>query len=459
MLGARDRRLRRAPVQRRVRGVVGKGGMLLRRRGGALGDGADALHDVEGFEVLLDGPEQVRAAVAHRDAVAVAEDVVDDGHHAVAPRQVRRAVELRQQQQHRVVLLVRGAVPRPRVERRERVQRGPDLERRHGRREQHVAEAVLRVGARVPRGLRQVAVQQHRVAARHEGRRDEPGVALDGHAGVEVVQVPLLDVALLGLDTGAQVVQGDCFSVDLYAAPEDESVHLVALVADEGQRGVGPTGDGGRLVLPFGSAELEDVVVDVEGEGDVEVVGADGGVRALCFGGFEVQEADLVPEEGADVALEGGEGVCRRVREAVDANALGQTNERADDDRGGAGDLCSTQWYQVDGQSLKGADVGRLGPVCAYECSLGRFLQSQEQVFFCDAELRLGLQRRHGCSGSHAHGQHQCCARVWIRVANLDVHPEAFEQSFAKRDVQHVSKRTDSLDVAIQERFGLHSRR
>jgi hypothetical protein len=60
------------------------------------------------------------------------------------------------------------------------------------------------------------------------------------------------------------------------------------------------------MLLPFWGAEFEHVVVDVEGQRDVEVVGADRGCGALGFGGFEVQEADLVPEEGADVALEGG---------------------------------------------------------------------------------------------------------------------------------------------------------
>jgi hypothetical protein len=59
----------------------------------------------------------------------------------------------------------------------------------------------------------------------------------------------------------------------------------------------------------LGAAEFKNVVVDGEGECDIEVVGADGRVGALGFGGFEVQKAYLVPEEGADVALEGGEAV------------------------------------------------------------------------------------------------------------------------------------------------------
>lgn len=85
---------------------------------------------------------------------------------------------------------------------------------------------------------------------------------------------------------------------------------FVAFVADETKCCVSPAIGGGGVLFPLGAAEFEDVVVDVEGEGDVEVVRADGGVRALCFGGFEVEEADLVPEEGADVALEGRQAVC-----------------------------------------------------------------------------------------------------------------------------------------------------
>lgn len=48
-------------------------------------------------------------------------------------------------------------------------------------------------------------------------------------------------------------------------------------------------------MLPLGAAEFEDVVVDVEGQGDVEVVCADRGVRPLCFCRLEVEKTDLVP--------------------------------------------------------------------------------------------------------------------------------------------------------------------
>jgi hypothetical protein len=64
------------------------------------------------------------------------------------------------------------------------------------------------------------------------------------------------------------------------------------------------------MLFPLGAAEFKHVVVDVEGQRNVEVVGADGRVGPLGFSGLEVKEADLVPEEGADVALEGGEAIC-----------------------------------------------------------------------------------------------------------------------------------------------------
>lgn len=57
-------------------------------------------------------------------------------------------------------------------------------------------------------------------------------------------------------------------------------------------------------MLPFRTAEFEDVVVNVEGQRDVKVVGADGGVGPLCFCSLEVKETYLVPQQGTHVALE-----------------------------------------------------------------------------------------------------------------------------------------------------------
>ena len=53
----------------------------------------EAFHDVEGFEVLFYSPEQVAAALADTDAVAVAEDVVDYGGHAFFAGKVGGSIE------------------------------------------------------------------------------------------------------------------------------------------------------------------------------------------------------------------------------------------------------------------------------------------------------------------------------------------------------------------------------
>lgn len=103
----------------------------------------DTLHHVESLEILFDGPQQVGAALADADAVTVAEDVVDDGRHALFAWQRRRAVEFRQKQQHCVILLIRRAVPGPRREAGKRVESGANFERGERSGEEHVAEAVL----------------------------------------------------------------------------------------------------------------------------------------------------------------------------------------------------------------------------------------------------------------------------------------------------------------------------
>jgi hypothetical protein len=48
------------------------------------------------------------------------------------------------------------------------------------------------------------------------------------------------------------------------------------------------------------------------------------------------------------VALEGGEAVRRAVGEAVDADALGEADEGADDDGGCAGDLGAAEGDLVE---------------------------------------------------------------------------------------------------------------
>jgi hypothetical protein len=80
--------------------------------------------------------------------------------------------------------------------------------------------------------LREVAVEEHGVAAGHEEGGYEACVALYGYVGVEVLEVFGLDLAFLRFDAGAEVVEGDVFAVHFYAAAEDEAVDFVAFVAD-----------------------------------------------------------------------------------------------------------------------------------------------------------------------------------------------------------------------------------
>ena len=53
----------------------------------------DAFHDVESLQVLFDGPQEIGTSFAYSDAVAMAEDMVDDGHHSLFAGEVWRAVE------------------------------------------------------------------------------------------------------------------------------------------------------------------------------------------------------------------------------------------------------------------------------------------------------------------------------------------------------------------------------
>jgi len=67
-------------------------------------------------------------------------------------------------------------------------------------------------------------------------------------------------------------------------------VDFVAFVAYQAEGYVCPSVRADGVLAPYGAAEFEYVVVDVEGERDVEVVAADGRVGALRFCGLEVEE-------------------------------------------------------------------------------------------------------------------------------------------------------------------------
>lgn len=172
-----------------------------------------------------------------------------------------------------------------------------------------------------------MSIQQHRVAACHQERSDKPGVTLDGHRCVKVLQIFVLNLALAGFNACPQVMKRDVLAIHFDPTAEDEAVDFVALISNKREGCIGPAVHGAGLLLPARTTKLEDVVIDVQGKRDVEVVRPNGRVWALCLCGFEVQEADLVPQERANVSLERCQAVCGAVAEAVDADTLGEADE------------------------------------------------------------------------------------------------------------------------------------
>lgn len=81
--------------------------------------------------------------------------------------------------------------------------------------------------------MREMAIQEHGVAAGHEQGGDQAGVTLDRYAGVKVLEVFGLDEAFPGLDAATEVVQGKGLAVDFYAPAKYETVDFVDFVADE----------------------------------------------------------------------------------------------------------------------------------------------------------------------------------------------------------------------------------
>ena len=70
--------------------------MLLRRK--VLSLLVETFHDVEGFEVLFHGPQEIGAPLAYADAVTMSENVVYHSHHAVFAWEVGGAIELCEEQ-------------------------------------------------------------------------------------------------------------------------------------------------------------------------------------------------------------------------------------------------------------------------------------------------------------------------------------------------------------------------
>ena len=163
-----------------------------------------------------------------------------------------------------MVLLVGRRVPGPGAEGGQRVECGADFERGEGCGEEDIAKAVFGLGAGLQRGLREVPVEKHGVAARHEEGGDEAGVSLDGDRGVEVLEVFGLNLAFAGFHAGAEVVQRDVLTVHLYAAAEDEAVDFVDFVANKREGDIRPAVVRRGVLLPLGTAKFEYIVVHVE---------------------------------------------------------------------------------------------------------------------------------------------------------------------------------------------------
>jgi hypothetical protein len=112
-----------------------------------------------------------------------------------------------------------------------------------------------------------------------------------------------LDLTFSRFNTCPQVVQRDVFAVHFNASAEDEAVNFIAFVPYEGEGNVGPTVRRGGVLFPLGATKFEDVVIYIQRERNVKVVGSYGWVWALGFGCFEIQEANLIPKKRSDMSL------------------------------------------------------------------------------------------------------------------------------------------------------------
>ena len=101
---------------------------------------------------------------------------------------------------------------------------------------------------------------------------DEAGIPLDGDRCIKVLQILVLDLAFASFDPCAKVVQCNVFTVYFYTTSEDEAVDFIYFVPNQGERDVGPAVGGSRLLLPLGTAKLENIVVHIQWQGNVEII-------------------------------------------------------------------------------------------------------------------------------------------------------------------------------------------
>jgi hypothetical protein len=206
---------------------------------------------------------------------------------------------LRRQDECRLELLVRPAVPPPQLKDRAGVELDGDLDDDDAARDQDGAQALGHGAGRV--GV--VGVEDHDVQPVHEQVHDELGVPLDVDPVVEEVVVVIKHALAKVLDLGEHLRQRDLARRELAPVRPDYAHHLIDLEADQRKERRGPAV--GHAWLPGRTGEL--VFLAVVGEPGVIVLPPDGWFGPLGLAGPDVQEAQLVPDQAPDVCFQGVE--------------------------------------------------------------------------------------------------------------------------------------------------------
>lgn len=190
---------------------------------------------------------------------------------------------LRRQDQRRLVLLVRAAVPPPQVEGRAGVELDGNLDYGYAARDEDGAQALGHRAGRV--GV--VRVEDHDVQPVHEQVHDELGVPLDGDPLVEEVVVVFKHALAEVLDLGEHLRQRDLARLELAPVGPDDAHHLVDLEPDQREERRRPAVGRARLAGRAG----EPVLLAVVWEPSVVVLPPNGRFGPLCLAGPDVQEA------------------------------------------------------------------------------------------------------------------------------------------------------------------------
>ncbi len=137
---------------------------------------------------------------------------------------------------------------------------------------------------------------------------------------VEPGQVLFLHHASKVLDFRQHRREGHGLLLQPRSIEPNDAVQLETFPADQGQRHVGPPP--GRFRGRMGP--LEFVVVHVQGEFGVKIVGPDDGPRTLGFARADVQTAERVPDHPAHMRFDRAEPILGPV--AVQSHALGDSD-------------------------------------------------------------------------------------------------------------------------------------